>query len=170
VLVEERGVLSDKLLENDIDAALADIRRLVYALRPPVLDELGLLGALHDSATQYGLSSEPALQVSVEAPAVLPALPAAVEVAVFRIAQEALANVARHAQARHCHIRLTCDDGLSLEISDDGQGIPRSPRAGVGQQSMRERAEELGGTCVVVGDRGSGTLVRARFPLPVSRP
>jgi signal transduction histidine kinase len=157
-------------LENDIDAVLADIRRLVYALRPPVLDELGLLGALHDSAMQYGHRSSSALQVSLEAPAALPGLPAAIEVAVFRIAQEALANVVRHAQARHCHIRLTCNDELTLEISDDGQGIARARRPGVGQQSMRERAEELGGTCVIVSNPGSGTLVRASFPLPQSGP
>lgn len=157
-------------LENDIDAALADIRRLVYALRPPVLDELGLLGAMHETAMQYGQRSGSPLKVSLEAPPVLPELPAAVEVAAFRLAQEALANVVRHAQARHCHMRLTCTDELTLEISDDGQGIAAERRSGVGLQSMRERAEELGGRCVIASNAGGGTSVRASFPLPRSGP
>ncbi len=90
-------------LEVDLEAALSDIRRLVYNLRPPALDELGLTGAVRESAAQYGTNR---LNISIEAPERLPALPAAVEVAAYRIVQEALTNVVRHAHASSCLIRL----------------------------------------------------------------
>jgi signal transduction histidine kinase len=108
-------------LGTEIEAAVADIKRLVYNLRPPALDELDLLGAIRARAAQY--SSDRAgngLQVRVEAPEQLPALSAAVEVAVYRIVQEALTKVVRHAQAHYCVVRLRCDDALHLDISDDG--------------------------------------------------
>ena len=99
-------------------------------------------------------------------------LSAAVEVAAYRIAQEALTNVSRHAGARACAIWLAVDeDALRLEVRDDGRGIPDaredpSVRAGVGLTSMRERAAELGGSLVVGSPPGGGTLVRASLPLP----
>ena len=124
-------------------AAVADIRRLVYDLRPPSLDELGLVAALRAHAANL----QSRVEVVIDAPAALPPLSAAVEVAAFRIAQEALTNVVRHAQARRCELRLVLDDDLRLEISDDGIGLPAVPRAGVGLTSMRERAEEVGGMC-----------------------
>jgi signal transduction histidine kinase len=153
-------------LERDIAAALADIRRLVYNLRPPALDELGLCAAIRECAAQYQSNDAGHLRVTVEAPERLPNLPAAVEVAAYRITQEALANVVRHAGAHACHIRMTPGELLELEIADDGVGLPTSRRLGVGLTSMRERAEELGGTCSVEAAPGGGTLVRARLPIP----
>ena len=100
------------------------------------------------------------------APDALPSLPAAVEVAAFRIALEALTNVVRHAHARTCHIRLELTDALQLEISDDGTGLPDSLRSGVGLTSMRERAAELGGECRIESDPAGGTRVLARLPVP----
>ena len=94
-------------LKADSQNAVTDIRRLVYGLRPPALDDLGLLGALGESAAQY---SAKGLEVSVEAPEGLPPLSAAVEVAAYRIAQEALTNVARHAGARSCIVTLSIED------------------------------------------------------------
>jgi two-component system, NarL family, sensor kinase len=93
-------------------------------------------------------------------------LPAAVEVAAYRIAQEALTNVSRHAHARTCSVRLACSGGrfLEIEVADDGIGLPERPEGGVGLSSMRERAAELGGTCEV-GNTSSGTKVLARLPL-----
>ena len=110
-------------LKADAQAAVTDIRRLVYGLRPPALDDLGLLGALRESAAQY---STKGLNVSVEAPEKLPPLSAAVEVACYRIAQEALTNVVRHAEASTCTVSLTINDAsvLCLEVRDDGRGIP----------------------------------------------
>jgi two-component system, NarL family, sensor kinase len=106
------------------------------------------------------------IQISVYAPEDLPALPAAIEVAAYRIAQEALANVIRHAQAHSCTIRLTLADGLRLEIADVGVGIPAGRSAGVGLVSMRERAAELGGEFWIESELNGGTRVHARLPLP----
>jgi signal transduction histidine kinase len=105
------------------------------------------------------------LQIVVEAPDHLPPLSAAVEVAAYRIVQEALTNVVKHAQAGRCTVRLTAADALEIEIADDGVGLPDKRRAGVGLLSMRERAEELGGTCVVEALPEGGTRVTARLPM-----
>jgi signal transduction histidine kinase len=150
-------------LETDIEAALTDIRRLVYDLRPPALDELGLVGAVRETAAQYG---ENGLSISLRTPERLPILPAAVEVAAYRIVQEALTNVVRHAHAGSCLIRLSLNDVLELEITDDGVGLPADRRAGVGLSSMRERAAELGGTCLIEPAPSGGVRVLARLPLP----
>jgi signal transduction histidine kinase len=146
--------------------ALQDIRRLVYDLRPPALDELGLVGALRQTAA----NSPNGLHIEIDVPQSLPPLSAAVEVAAYRIVQETLNNVARHAHAQHCTVRLCVHDTLCLEIDDDGIGLPSTPRAGVGLVSMRERAAELGGTCVIEAIPGGGTRVRARLPLAKALP
>jgi signal transduction histidine kinase len=106
--------------------------------------------------------------VIIEAPGELPPLPAAVEVAAYRIVQEALTNVARHAGASNCVVRFAPDEGrevLRIEVIDDGRGMAEDRSAGVGLHSMRERAEELGGSCVVEGLPARGTSVRAVLPL-----
>jgi signal transduction histidine kinase len=152
-------------LEADIDEAISDIRRLVYDLRPPALDELGLTGAIREAAARY--RSDGLREVSVEAPEDLSSLPAAVEVACYRIAQEAMANVIRHARAGRCGVRLYLEGAtLRLEVTDDGIGLPDARRPGVGLASMRERAEELGGEFSVEALPGGGTRVLARLPLP----
>jgi len=148
-------------------AVIADIRRLVYELRPPALDELGLIGAMREQAAQYSAhAGTNGVQMTVEAPDQLPSLPAAVEVAAYRIAQEALANVAQHAQAHTCRLHLWLDNALHLEISDDGIGLPEKHRSGVGLFSIRERAEELGGSCSIASAVSRGTRVSARLPFP----
>ena len=149
---------------------VADVRHSVHALRPPALDELGLVGALREGAIQYGPAG---LRVSVENTGDLSQLPAAVEVACYRIAQEALANVVRHAGASACSIRMHLDEEacvLVVEVEDDGRGIREDDRAGVGMISMRERTEELGGTCTVKPLAGGGTLVRALLPFQTTNP
>jgi signal transduction histidine kinase len=174
-------------LHAAIRAAVGDIRRLVYDLRPPTLDELGLVAAVRERAEQYSghrghgrAGGEPAspdgLEVTVEAPRCLPPLPAAVEVAAYRIVQEALMNVSRHARARTCVVRLALaetDGGarqLLVEVTDDGVGLPavEGRRAGVGLRSMRERATELGGDCAIEQLAPAGTRVAARLPLAES--
>lgn len=140
--------------------AIYDVRRLVYNLRPPALDELGLVGALK----QHTAALSGQLRVTFQAPDSLPPLPAAVEVAAYRIAQEALNNVVRHAHARSCALRIGLNHALELEICDDGQGIPSGAHPGVGLLSMRERAAELGGTCVIESLPEGGTRVLARLP------
>ena len=95
----------------------------------------------------------------------VPILPAAVEVAAYRIALEALTNVSRHAHAHECVVRLTLNGDLQLEVSDDGVGLPEAFQTGVGLTSMRERAAELGGTCVIESAPTSGTRVLVNLPL-----
>jgi signal transduction histidine kinase len=158
-------------LQREAQNAITDIRRLVYDLRPPQLDELGLLGALQEHAARLARSAPggrtqlDGLTVTVQTAPELPALPAAVEVAAYRIATEALTNVARHARASDCQVRLWFDGALHVEVRDDGRGSPEGQRSGVGMASMRERAAELGGTCVVERPAGGGTVVRARLPV-----
>jgi signal transduction histidine kinase len=101
----------------------------------------------------------------------MPPLPAAVELAAYRITMEAVTNVIRHARAERCQVGLNLKNGLhhtalQIQISDDGQGLPEQPRPGVGMASMRERAEELGGRVVIQAGEGSGTYVCAELPLP----
>jgi signal transduction histidine kinase len=171
------AVLSE--LKSQTQDAVADIRRVVHGLRPPALDDLGLVAAIQQQAARHGTLScdTPGAPghtngpvFSVEAPEDdgLPPLPAAVEVACYRIAQEAITNVSRHAGARNCWVRVSPDAHASvlyLEVTDDGAGIPEDRRAGVGLTSMHERVEELGGTLAVEAIPGGGTRVLARLPL-----
>src|SRR5919202_972116 len=154
-------------LKGQTQEAIADIRRLVYDLRPPALDQLGLVSAIRQQAA----NNSDGLSLSVEAAEPLPPLPAAVEVACYRIAQEAMTNVMRHARgARACRVRLSIDEAgneLELEITDNGVGLPDDRRAGVGMTSMRERAAELGGTCLIESVPTGGTRVLARLQLSV---
>ena len=151
-------------LKAQAKATIADIRQLVYALRPPALDELGLVSAIREHALAYNQVN--GLHISIEAPERLPPLPAAVEVAAYHIALEALTNVARHAQAQTCRIRLWLADGLRLEITDDGGGLPKDYRPGVGVTAMRERSTELGGECLIELGPARGTRVYVWLPLP----
>jgi signal transduction histidine kinase len=167
-------------LKSQTQGAVVDIRRLVYGLRPPALDDLGLVPAIREQVSKYGYLSDDSpgepgkaavsngLVFSMEAPGELPPLPAAVEVACYRIAQEAITNVVRHAGARRCRVRLSiaqAGEELELEVTDDGTGLPEGYRAGVGMSSMAERAAELGGACVVEKNAEGGTRVLARLPL-----
>jgi signal transduction histidine kinase len=156
------SLLDQVMAQNQ--STVEEVRRLVYGLRPPALDELGLVAAIRDHVA--GMDGKSTLQIEItEPPEGLPSLSAAVEVAAYRIVLEALTNVIRHAQAHHCAIRFSheqngSNDNLQIEIVDDGIGLPPDLRAGVGLRSMRERAEELGGkqtiesqpnvTCVTV--------------------
>ena len=150
-------------LRSGIQGTVADVRRIVEGLRPPALDELGLAGALEQLADRLTAGTDLLVDVQVNGPAE-PA--AAVEVATYRIAQEALTNVVRHARARQACVRVRADDGgLVLEVTDDGAGTPTPRDGGVGLASMRERAEELGGRLEVAGRPGAGTRVTARLPV-----
>ncbi|MBG0829292.1 sensor histidine kinase [Planomonospora sp. ID67723] len=147
-------------LRAGMDSVSQEIRELVYGLRPPTLDELGLAGAVR------ALAAEGGLPVAVEASGDLSDLPAAAEVAAYRIAQEALTNVRKHAGARSATVALRREDSsLTVRVTDDGRGLPAGARSGIGLISMRERATELGGTCAVGPVPGGGTAVEAVLPL-----
>jgi signal transduction histidine kinase len=157
---------ADRLLvetKEQIQDTLGDIRRLVYDLRPPALDELGLVKAVHSFVDQQNLDT---LSVEITEDTDLPDLPAAVEVAAYRIALEGITNIIRHAQASNAQVRLYPQNGsLIVDISDDGIGLPDPIPVGVGITSMRERAEELGGKLVIIPQQ-PGTLLRASLPCP----
>jgi len=184
------GALLDEVQE-ELKATVGNVRQLVHSLRPPVLDQFGLLRAVREHALRAGQTA--GLRVDVDVPATLPALPAAVEVAAYYIVTEALTNAIRHARARHCAVRLamldheahaslsanisadeqsgtaqhpvprSSDRALIVEVVDDGIGLPEQHPAGVGLHSMRERAAELGGTWTLTSAPG-GTTVRAVLP------
>ncbi|GIK58719.1 MAG: hypothetical protein HND44_13605 [Chloroflexi bacterium] len=156
-------------LKAQNQATVTEIRRLVYELRPPALDELGLVGALQAHAAQ--LNNPHGLQIQVVArPDPLPPLSAAVEVAAYRIALEAMTNAARHAGAQTCTVHLQAEDAhLTLIVADDGRRLETNGRYGVGLHSMRERAEELGGKLMVESGNGAGVKVTAVLPVSTSR-
>lgn len=154
---------AEKLLneiKTESQNAIKEIRQVVEGLRPPSLDQLGLLSALQEFVNQY---ENGRLQITIQAPELLPNLPAAVEVAAYRIATEAVTNVMRHAHARTCQVRLFINGQLTLMILDDGEGFSPVTSAGIGLLSMRERAEELGGTFEIVSNK-KGTTVTAVLP------
>ncbi|HVP22173.1 MAG TPA: histidine kinase [Anaerolineaceae bacterium] len=149
-------------LKSQTQSALEDIRRLAYDLRPPALDELGLLFAIKE----YAINHMPAgVSVQFEQTGEFSDFPAAVEVAAYRITCEALTNVARHAQASRCTVRLVADGELLIEVEDDGLGFAEGAHRGIGTWSMHERAEELGGTCQIEPGLHHGTRVTAHLPL-----
>jgi two-component system NarL family sensor kinase len=155
------GAAKSQLVETrgHVQEVVADVRRLVHDLRPPALDDLGLVGALGQQAARMSTATR------VEAED-LGALPAAVEVAAYRIASEATTNVERHARATTCTVRLRRDgDALLVEVSDDGVGIDATAEAGVGLVALRERAAELGGRSEVTCPESGGTVVRAWLPM-----
>jgi signal transduction histidine kinase len=152
-------------LETELQDAIADIRRLVYDLRPPALDELGLVRALCDQAAHLAGRAPPAVIIDVDAlPAVLE-LPSAVELAAYRVALEAMTNVVRHARAERCWVTVECNHQLRLRVEDDGVGVAADAPRGVGLRSMHERVIELGGSLRIEPRSPRGTTVLASFPL-----
>jgi two-component system, NarL family, sensor histidine kinase UhpB len=151
-------------------AALGDLQRIATELRPPALDEFGLLPALTRHVRDRTEGSGVAADVQIEGRR--RRMPSAVELALYRIAQEALANVQKHAQARRVHVRLRfLPDAVRLDISDDGQGFDPgasrddAERTGLGLAGMRERASIVGGSVEVSSRPRGGTRVSARIPL-----
>jgi signal transduction histidine kinase len=165
-LLRDKPDVAERLLDDVIrqgENTVTEVRRLVYALRPPTLDELGLVEAIREHVDVVGATA--GVQFTVDAPPTLPEIPAAIEAAAFRVVQEALNNVIRHAQARCCTITLVSDASLHILIEDDGVGLPAARQNGVGLHSMRERAKEVGGECVIENGVLRGVTVRAALPL-----
>lgn len=163
VLLSNDPASADELIaavRADVAEALNDIRRLVYELRPPAIDELGLVGSLR---RQLDVPTPRGLTVTLRAPELLPALSAAVEVAAYRIITEAVTNVRRHSDAHHCTIRICGDTELGVEVVDDGHSDGPWP-AGFGLRAMAERAAEVGGW-FTAGPTEAGGRVAVGLPL-----
>ncbi|MEW9552498.1 sensor histidine kinase [Nonomuraea sp. NPDC050783] len=148
-------------ISAEASASVADIRRLVEALRPPALDELGLVGAVRSrAATLAG-----AMPIEVVGGEGLPPLPAAVETAAYRIAVEAITNAVRHSGATGCTAEIAlAAGGVEVTVRDDGRGLDPERAPGVGLRSMWERAAEVGGECSISSLPEGGTRVRAFLP------
>ena len=157
----ERNALLTEIRE-EVKDAIAEIRRVVDDLRPPAIDEVGLLGALRQRAA--ALSTE-TLEYVVTGPDSLPPVPAAVEVAAFRIASEAMTNVAKHSGASRCTIDLGLDGTLEVTVTDNGRGSKGPIGQGVGWASMTDRASEVGGSCTISSRADCGLVVRAVLPM-----
>ncbi|HJR81277.1 MAG TPA: GAF domain-containing sensor histidine kinase, partial [Anaerolineales bacterium] len=163
----EESVRLLKELKRQVKKTVAEIRRLVYALRPPVLDEFGLVSAIREHVAPY--SGPNGIRVTFNVTEPMPSLPAAVEVAAYRIALETFTNVVQHAEASRCDIKIKLEnDCLLLEISDNGKGLSSKTHTGVGLTSMRERAAELGGECTFENSPTGGTRVQARLPITLN--
>ena len=157
-------------MRTDTAGAIEEIRRLVDAMRPPALDELGLVGALRQQARGIRTAAGSALVVEIRASGFPPALPAATEVAAYRIAIEALTNVARHSGSERAEVHLDAQgDRLVVEVIDDGRSA-RDWTPGVGMSSMSERAAELGGTVTARPDPNTGRGGRVQAVLPLVEP
>lgn len=158
--------LLDRLV-GQVKTGIGDVRRIIDDLRPPVLDQLGLVSAIREATAHLAGSADSAarLEVTVDAGGNLRALPPATEVTAFRIVMEAVTNASRHAQARHCAIHLAADRALEVRVEDDGRGLTQDRKPGVGLTSMGERARELGGSCTIEPRPGGGTVVRASLPI-----
>ncbi len=149
-------------VKAESQSAVREIRRVVDDLRPSVLDQLGLASAVQEFAAKNGVGGTRFL---IQMPDEMPPLPAAVEVAAYRIVTEAITNVLRHARARTCTVRLEVGSRLHLLIEDDGQGLPDAYEPGVGLDSMHERAAELGGILEIQSQPGRGTRLLVELPV-----
>jgi two-component system NarL family sensor kinase len=147
--------------------SLNEVRRISHRLRPAMLDELGLPAALELLAREANDAG--AIRVVLEVAGTVIALPDEVKTALFRVSQEALVNVGKHAQARNVKIELEFDtDGIALSISDDGRGfevdkVQLDPNRGIGLRNMRERLASIGGTFEVRAAPGAGTVLRSKL-------
>jgi two-component system NarL family sensor kinase len=150
---------------DEVKEAISEVRRLVDDLRPPAIDEVGILDAIRQRAD--ALSGAVAFEVtgSDSLAGRRAQLPAAVEVAAFRIASEAMTNVVRHSYATRCLVRVELNGAFQLTVSDNGRGTERPTARGVGWTSMRERAAELGGSCTITSQPSGGLIVRAVLPV-----
>jgi len=174
-----KAILFMNRFREEIGKTVEEIRGIVYDLRPPALDELGLVGALRQKADQLqdvrAIADIPSLRIEIESNSFLPTLPAAIEVGAYRIVTEALVNVVKHSCADNCRVRIDFrpeTSELRLEIADNGIGLANRPsepmhNGGLGLTSIRERTGELGGVCRFDSPPEGGTIISAELPVKV---
>jgi signal transduction histidine kinase len=153
-------------IQSELRAAIGDVRRLVHGLRPPALDEFGLVPALRTRLLGFegatGIEQVRLELIGAERP-----LPDAMEVAIYRIVEESLINASRHGRARSVTVTLDHRGPIRLTVVDDGVGLPDHLEPGVGIRSMQERAEELGGSFSIAPAGADGVRIEAAFPAPL---
>ena len=154
---------SRQLLEraaDEVDSLVVEVKRIVRDLRPTALDQLGLVDAVAEFARTFGGD----LEINLSMPSGPVELPAAVEVATYRIVTEAVTNVVRHARAARCWLTISAGEAVDIDVVDDGIGVGEDVAMGVGWTAMRERAAELGGSVHVGPNEPTGTRVHVRLP------
>lgn len=150
-------------VQMQLKETIVGLRRLVYSLRPLELDELGFALALRE--LQYQFADQP-VRITVVVEEGLPSLSAAVEVTAYRIVQECISNAIRHSGASRCSVQARVEgDRLIVEVEDDGVGMPAEPRTGIGLRSIRERAQEVGGSLLLRSTPNEGTSVLVTIPI-----
>lgn len=151
-------------IQEDARATLDEVGLLAWQLRPGILDDLGLLRALE--ALNESFEEQAQIPIRSTLPAHLPPIAAEVELAIYRIVQEATTNAARHAGARNVEVAIAVEDGrLSLSVADDGVGLARESVEGAGMRGMRERALAIGGTLAIESAVPTGVHVSLELPL-----
>jgi two-component system sensor histidine kinase UhpB len=156
-------------VQSSVRASLEDLRRIAIELRPEALDDLGLGSALSVLCDRFAQRS--GLEVACAVPDVLPELPESTELVIYRVAQEALTNVARHSGSPRAELSLQPNDSqIVLTVRDYGQGLPTGRPPGSGMRGMRERAGLAGAALEIQdADPGPGTEVRLRVPVGAGR-
>jgi signal transduction histidine kinase len=165
-----RGLLVD--IQTQLDQTILQVRQLAHQLYPPELELLGLVGALRE---RIQANDDPNLSIKADLPESLPHLPTAIESAAYYITLEALTNVARHAGATSCELRMTlanggsepCRPGLELVVLDNGRGMAFDGPIGLGLLSMQARAAEVGGVCTIDANPVGGTRITVCLPCEV---
>jgi len=163
--IEDRGAVAPAhallgQVADEVDTVVAELKRIVRDLRPTALDQLGLVGAV----AEFTRGFSDAVEIHLALPAEPVELPAAVEVATYRIVTEALTNVVRHAGAARCWLTITTGPSVVIDVVDDGVGIAAGERHGVGITAMQERAVELGGSMRLLPNRPRGTRLHVLLP------
>ena len=165
-----RKALAD--VQQSAQEAMVEMQALLHQLRPEAVAAIGLVEALREQceALGYRTGADVTLDLGEQAPD--DRLVPGTQEAVFRMAQEALANVARHARAQHVRVELGCSgDAVVLRVQDDGQGVyPPATQRGMGLHNLEERAQALGGRCTVESAPGAGTTVAVSIPLVAPPP
>ncbi|MFE7213555.1 sensor histidine kinase [Streptomyces sp. NPDC001698] len=163
----EHAVETLRALRADVGDTITEIRRIVYGLRPRALDELGLVEAIRQRTAPLRVADGRPLTVTVDAPEQLPQLPAAVEVTAYRVAVEAVTNIARHAAVTAATLTLDLRGSTHLRVTVADSGRCTEPwTPGVGIQSMHERVEQIGGT-LTVRTTPEGATITAELPLSI---
>jgi signal transduction histidine kinase len=147
-------------LSDQIDSVVSEIKQIVRDLRPTALDELGLVGAITEFTRRFAGD----LDIDVDLSRCPTTLPAAIEIAAYRIVTEAVTNVVRHARARRCRLTITAGRRVMIDVEDDGVGIDGGRTGGVGLTAMRERAAELGGAVRIFPVVPHGTHLHVELP------